>query len=189
MPIPVSVTGWAGPQQQRGAAELETSGPFARAASAAPSQPLDAAAAGARAAVEHAEAGRAGGEQPPVLDVRGLSFWHTGLDGKTIGAPVLTDVAFSLPAGARCLLARAFFVWLSRTPRKRLTRLRRRSSAPTAPASPRCCASSPAARSCPTAWCVPRLASSSRRLSPLTPAMRDVARCACAAAPRSTTRA
>lgn len=85
-------------------AELNTAGPFARAAAAsAGSQPPSESGAGGAAAP---------GTPPPSVDVRSLCFSHTELaDNRQRVTPVLADVCLSLPPGSRCLLARRRVPW------------------------------------------------------------------------------
>lgn len=126
MPIPVSVTGWnndAG--AQAGAEELTTAGPFARLAQAAPAADT---AAPAQPQAAQAAAPAVDPDTQPLLEVKGLSFWYSGLGarGRSLGrqpfarlpdarrradgrpqpgvGPIIDDISFGLPRGACCLL-------------------------------------------------------------------------------------
>jgi CCR4-NOT complex subunit CAF16 len=99
MPVPVSVTGFAGGESANVASEeLQTQGPFARLS-------------GAADAVPPVHAGPAAPSAPVVdssrvLHVQHLTFQYCGLDGHPVegSAPVIRDASFSLAAGSRVLL-------------------------------------------------------------------------------------
>lgn len=98
MPIPVSATGFASAAgaQEAQQAELATSGPFARLAATPAAEPC--------AAVPQAAASASA--PSAAVEVRNLSFWYSGLDGKPLDdcPPVVSEASFSVAPRDRVLL-------------------------------------------------------------------------------------